>query len=284
MTLRPAELERIRGLAIQIAEGAGAILARRYQKLVQGEVEHKGRTDLVSIADKESEAHVIARLQENFAGHGIVAEESDPQPGRGELTWYIDPLDGTTNYVHGYHAFAVSMGLFQGPDPLVAVVHAPALGETFHAVRGGGAWQGERRLAVSKVDRLIDSLLVTGFACVRDQMTKNNLANFVRLMGESQGVRRVGSAALDMAYVAAGRFEGFWELCLAPWDVAAGALLVREAGGQVTDFLGGHDWLHGRHIVATNRALHETLRRELDPIDLEEIQRGCGPQSREPRA
>ena len=279
MSLKPAELDRIRGIAVQIAESAGAILLRRYQKLQQSEIEHKGRTDLVSVADRESEAHVIARLNENFSGHGIVAEESDPQPGRGQLTWYIDPLDGTTNYVHGYHAFAVSMALYEGPDPLVAVVHGPALGETFHAVRGGGAWLGERRLAVSKAEALIDSLVVTGFACVRDSMAQNNLANFVRLMGETQGVRRVGSAALDLAYVAAGRFEAFWELCLAPWDVAAGALLVKEAGGEVTDFVGGRDWLHGRHIVASNRALHGVLREKLDPIDPAGILRGCGPKA-----
>lgn len=277
MTLKPAELDRIRNLAIQIAEGAGAILTRRFQKLQQSEVEHKGRTDLVSVADRESEAYVITRLKENFAGHGIVAEESDPQPGRGALTWYIDPLDGTTNYVHGYHAFSVSMGLYEGSEPLVAVVHAPALGETFHAVRGGGAWLGDRPLAVSKAERLIDSLVVTGFACIRDDLEKNNLQNFIRLMGETQGVRRVGSAALDLAYVAAGRFEAFWELCLAPWDVAAGALLVKEAGGEVTDFLGGRDWLHGRHIVGTNRAVHTLLRDKLDPIDPEALMRACGP-------
>lgn len=277
MSLKPAELDRIRTIAVQIAQGAGAVLARRFQKLDQSDVEYKGRTDLVSVADRESEAHVIARLHEHFAGHGIVAEESDPHPGRGRLTWYVDPLDGTTNYVHGFHAFAVSMGLYEGPDPVVAVVHAPALGETFHAVRGGGAWVGERRLQVSKAARLIDALLVTGFACVRDDVTRNNLANFVRLMGESQGVRRVGSAALDMAYVAAGRFDAFWELCLAPWDVAAGALLIREAGGEVSDFLGGRDWLHGRHIVASNRALHEVLRGKLDAIDPAELMRACGP-------
>lgn len=280
MTLKPAELERISKIAVQIAESAGAILLRRYQKLQQSEIEHKGRTDLVSVADRESEAHVIARLQEHFTGHGIVAEESDPQPGRGQLTWYIDPLDGTTNYIHGFHAFAVSMGLYEGPDPIVAVVHAPALGETFHAVRGGGAWLGERRLAVSKAERLIDALLVTGFACVRDQITRNNLANFVRLMGETQGVRRVGSAALDMAYVAAGRFDGFWELCLAPWDVAAGALLIKEAGGEVTDVQGGRDWLHGRQIIGTNRALHGALRKLLDEVDPAELMRGCGPEAK----
>lgn len=265
MSLKPAELDRIRGIAIQIAQSAGAILMRRYQKLQQSEIEHKGRTDLVSVADRESEAHVVQRLKENFADHGIVAEESDPRPDR--LTWYIDPLDGTTNYIHGFHAFAVSMALYEGPDPLVAVVHAPALGETFHAVRGGGAWLGERRLAVTKTDQLIDSLLVTGFACVRDSMSKNNLQNFVRLMGHSQGVRRVGSAAIDMAYVAAGRFDAFWELCLAPWDVAAGALLIKEAGGEVTDWFGGRDWLHGRSIVSSNRALHNLLRAQLDPLE-----------------
>jgi myo-inositol-1(or 4)-monophosphatase len=274
---RPAELDRIRRRAITIAEGAGKILERRYQKLQQSEVEHKGRTDLVSVADRESEAHVKAQLTEHFGSHGIVAEESAATKGRSELTWYVDPLDGTTNYVHGFHAFSVSMGLYLGPDPLVAVVHAPALSETFHATLGGGAFLGERPLAVSKVDRLIDSLLVTGFACVRDQLKANNLANFGRLMAETQGVRRIGSAALDMAYVAAGRFDAFWELCLAPWDVAAGALLITEAGGSVTDFEGGRDWLHGRHIISTNRALHEALRAHLDPIDRAEIDALCGP-------
>lgn len=276
---RPAELDRIRRRAIQIAEGAGKILERRYQKLQQADVEHKGRTDLVSVADRESEAYVVAQLSEHFASHGVVAEESAAVKGRTELTWYVDPLDGTTNYVHGFHAFSVSIALYLGPEPLVAVVHGPALGETFHATRGGGAFLGERRLAVSPVGTLLQSLLVTGFACVRDQLKANNLSNFNRLMGETQGVRRIGSAALDMAYVAAGRFEAFWELCLAPWDVAAGALLVQEAGGRVTDFEGGGDWLHGRHIVSTNGRLHEALRARLDPIDHAELDALCGPKT-----
>ena len=277
--MKAAELDRIRSIAVQIAEGAGAVLSRRYQKLAPGEIEHKGRTDLVTAADRESEAHVIARLKEHFASHGIVAEESAPQPGKGQLCWYIDPLDGTTNFAHGFHAFAVSIALYEGPEPLVAVVHAPALGETFHAVQGGGAFVGEKRLSVSTVDTLLQSLLVTGFACVRDQLKANNLSNFNRLMGLTQGVRRVGSAALDMAYVAAGRFEAFWELCLAPWDVAAGALLIKEAGGEVTDFHGGRDWLLGRHIIATNRRIHRLLSEQLDPIDAAEIAAVCGPKS-----
>jgi myo-inositol-1(or 4)-monophosphatase len=177
--------------------------------------------------------------------------------------WFLDPLDGTVNFVHGLPAFAVSLGLWVDGQPAVAVVHAPRLGETFHAVRGGGAFLGSERLAVSDCTRLADAILATGFPYRRNELAPNNLENFAGLFLDVRDLRRVGSAALDLAYTAAGRYDGFWELYLSPHDVAAGALLVREAGGRVADVDGGEDWLRGGHIVAAGPALFETLRARL---------------------
>jgi myo-inositol-1(or 4)-monophosphatase len=259
-----AELERIRDAAVDIALTAGELLGRRFRKLGAADIQFKGARDMVTTADREAQDHVVERLARSFPDHLVVAEE-DAGPGAtrprpaAALTWYVDPLDGTTNFVHGLPDFAVSMGLFRGTTPLVGVVHAPALGETFHAVRGGGAWLGDRRIRVSRVRTLVRSLLTTGFACVRDGLVENNLGNFNRLVTECQGIRRLGSAALDMAYVAAGRFDAFWELALAPWDTAGAAVLVLEAGGRITELDGGGAWLFGKNVLATNGRIHAEL-------------------------
>jgi myo-inositol-1(or 4)-monophosphatase len=264
------ELQLICTKARDFAQAAGQRLLGRFRSLSASDVEFKGVTDLVTVADREAQDVIVTSLAQAFPDHEVVAEESaehgSPLRSDTSLVWYVDPLDGTTNFVHGVPIFGVSMGLYRGSEPLVAVVHAPALGETFHAVRGGGAFVNERRLHVSSVQELIGSLLCTGFACVRSGLTNNNLSNFNRLVLETQGVSRMGSASLDLAYVASGRLEAFWELNLSPWDVAAGALLVREAGGQVTGFGGEHDWLHGKAILATNGRIHKELASRLDPV------------------
>jgi myo-inositol-1(or 4)-monophosphatase len=242
----------------------------RCEALAARDIEHKSAIDMVTVADRESEAHVIRELERGFPGHLIVAEEgggSAPGPGNPRDVWYVDPLDGTTNFVHGFPSFSVSMALYRAGRPVVAVVHAPALSETFHAHAGGGAFSATRKLQVSPVRRLIDALVATGFACVRDGVRPDNLENFSRLTRETQGVRRTGSAALDLAYVAAGRFDAFWEFRLSPWDLAAGALLVRVAGGRVTDVDRGDGWLTGGSIVATNGPLHEPLLARLDRLE-----------------
>jgi myo-inositol-1(or 4)-monophosphatase len=254
-----------RRAALAVAEGAareaGALLLERLGHLAAGEVRSKSAArDLVTEADIESERHLVARLRAAFPAHAIEAEEEVHDEDRDRPRWFLDPLDGTVNFVHRLPAFAVSVALFSPAGPEVAVVHLPRLAETFTAARGAGARLDGEPIRVSDCARLGDAVLATGFPYRRNELANNNLANFNRFFLDVQGLRRMGSAALDLAYVAAGRLDGFWELYLAPHDVAAGALLVREAGGIVTDADGQDGWLRGGHIVAAGPALHEAIR------------------------
>lgn len=264
MSLSPAERERARSVALQAAREAGQLLMGYLGCLDPARIAHKSAArDLVTEADLASERCLVAHLRGAFPEHAIEAEEAVRDARSSAPRWFLDPLDGTVNFVHSLPCFAVSLGLCVDGQPEVAVLHAPRLGETFHAVRGGGAFLGEERLRVSAASVLADSLLATGFPYLRPGPRASNLENFAALLPEVRDLRRMGSAALDLAYVAAGRFDGFWELQLAPHDVAAGALLVREAGGLVTDLDGGEDWLRGGHLVAAGAALHATLRGRL---------------------
>jgi myo-inositol-1(or 4)-monophosphatase len=256
-----AELDFALGLAVDAAHAAGAILMEHFGRLKPADIASKGvRRDLVTAADVASERELVARLRQAFPTHRIEAEEevrdARADDDAAELRWFLDPLDGTINFVHQLPAFAVSMGLMRGARPLVAVVHAPRLDETFAARAGGGATLNGKPIAVSRCDALEDAILATGFPYRRGELPHDNLENFRRFFHSVRGMRRMGSAALDLAYVAAGRFDGFWELHLAPHDVAAGALLVREAGGVVSDADGGENWLRGGHIVAAPAAMH----------------------------
>lgn len=178
----------------------------------------------------------------------------------------MDPLDGTVNFVQGIPIFAVSIGLVEDGQPVLGVVHAPALGQTFWGAPGSGCFEGQRPVSVSVTPMLEDAIVGTGFAYDRNDLADNNLENVERIAGTTRGIRRMGAAAVDLAYVASGRLDGFWELHLSPWDVAGGAALIRAAGGRVTDQRGGEDWLFGRHIVASNGLLHESLRGALKPL------------------
>lgn len=242
-----------------IAREAGDLLLRYYREGGTGRVSFKGEKDVVTAADEESQALLLRRIQEEFPGDRIVAEEEGGKSEGGDAVWYVDPLDGTTNFVHGFPLFSVSIARASRGETRLAVVHVPVLGETFRAVKGEGAFQGGRRLRVSEVERPIRSLVATGFACVRSDRILDGVPIFDRVVHEVQGVRRGGSAAIDLAYTAAGRFDGFWEMNLNAWDVAAGILLVREAGGIVTDFLGGNDMIGRRELVAGNRTIHAYL-------------------------
>lgn len=221
-------------------------------------------------ADRDSERCIVERLSEAFPDHGILAEESG-QVAHGGTTWIVDPLDGTTNFAHGFPHFAVVLALFDGSTGLVGVVHDPIRDETFHAALGGGATlsspRGERALAVSRLSPeardLERSLLATGFAYDRATASKNNIEEFNRLIRRVRGIRRAGSAALDMAYVAAGRLDGYWEYNLSPWDWAAGAVLVREAGGRART-MNGEDWKPGDlEMICGEHALCDRLSRAL---------------------
>jgi len=256
------DLHDVLRVAEDAALAAGELLLERLGRLRAGEIHSKSAArDLVTEADLASERLLVGRLRAAFPEHLIEAEEevADPASATGPR-WFIDPLDGTVNFVHGLPAFAVSLGLFIDQKPAVGVVHLPRLGETFAAVAGGGARLNGAPIRVSATARLDEAVLATGFPYRRHELEHSNLENFGRFFYQVRGLRRMGSAAMDLSYVAAGRLDGFWELHLAPHDVAAGALLVREAGGVVSDADGGDDWLRGGHIVAAGRGLHEAIR------------------------
>ena len=266
------DLDRERALAVALdaAREAGEILLDALGRLDPARIGTKSAArDLVTEADLASERAIVAKLRAAFPDHAIEAEEEVKDREDGAPRWFLDPLDGTVNFVHRLPCFAVSLALYRGGVPEVALVHAPRLLETFHAVRGQGAFllQGSRapeRLAVSKASALGEAILATGFPYRRNELRPNNLENFARLFPKVRDLRRMGSAALDLAYTAAGRFDGFWELYLAPHDVAAGALLVREAGGVVQDLAGGEDWLRGQSLIAAGPGLFEHLLGELE--------------------
>ena len=260
MTLSSAEREGALSVALNAARDAGAVLMDAFGRLAPERIGHKSvERDLVTEADLASERLIVERLRQAFPAHTIESEEEVRDASSSAPRWFLDPLDGTVNFVHGLPAFAVSLALYSELEPEVAVVHAPRLSETFHAVRGGGAFLNRERLRVSRAKRLEETLLATGFPYRRSELVHNNLENFAALFGRVRDLRRVGSASLDLAYVAAGRFDGFWELHLSSHDVAAGALLVREAGGLVTDLDGGEGWLRGGHIAAATPGIHREL-------------------------
>lgn len=253
--------------AEEFAREAGEILMGHFGQLRPDRIRSKSaRRDLVTEADVASERLLVQRLRAKYPDHAIEAEEEVQDGGaeQGGLRWFLDPLDGTTNFVHQLPAFAVSMGLFEDDQPVVAVVHAPRLGETFVAHAGGGARLNGVPIRVSETTEMIDAILATGFPYRRGELPNNNLANFNEMFLSVRGLRRMGSAAIDLAYCAAGRLDAYWELHLSPHDVAAGALLVREAGGQVTDLDGGQNWLRGGHIAAGPRELHAELCERLE--------------------
>ncbi|MBM3270311.1 MAG: inositol monophosphatase [Candidatus Sericytochromatia bacterium] len=246
--------------AIAMCEEAGAIHARYlHQEQV---ISEKGVGDLVTEVDRRAEAAIIERLRALFPDHAILAEESGRHAAGEDYIWYVDPLDGTTNYAHGFPAFCVSIALLHRGRVEVAAVHAVALGELFTAARGEGAWRNGRPIRVSRVPDIARSLVATGFSpSVRED--GHNIAEFVAFLHRAQAVRRPGSAALDLAFVACGRLDGFWEYRLAPWDVAAGSLLVTEAGGVVTQIDGTAFDPAGRAILASNGLVHEEMRQVL---------------------
>ncbi len=254
-------------VAVELAERSGAVLLDWSEKLQASDVGYKDvERDLVTKADLASEALILDGLREAFPGEAVLAEESGEHEGTTAdgPRWCVDPLDGTVNFVHGLPMYAVSIArLDEDGLPELGVVHLPRLGETFHGFRGGGAWLDDRRLQVSAVTTTEDAVLATGFPYRRHLLADNNLANFDRMFLKQRGVRRMGSAAIDLAYVAAGRLGAYWELHLSPWDVAGGALLVQEAGGVVDTFRGGGDWMFGRNLLAGPATLVEDLRRKL---------------------
>jgi myo-inositol-1(or 4)-monophosphatase len=223
------------------------------------EVSHKGEVNLVTEVDLAAEELIVSRVWSAFPGHAILAEENHSATKSGSHTWIIDPLDGTTNYAHGFPVFAVSIGLEIDGDLACGAVYNPVLDEMFTARRGRGASCNGQPIRVSSTGRLDASLLATGFPYDIRTSEDNNLDNFREFALRAQAVRRAGAAALDFCYVAAGRLDGFWEPKLSPWDCAAGYLLVREAGGKVTNYRGEEGSIYERECIASNGLIHEEL-------------------------
>ena len=251
------DLERIKGVALEAAEGAGRLLKENLGRA--NAVEFKGEIDLVTEMDRKAEELIVGRLSSAFPDHSIIAEEREGVEKASPYRWIVDPLDGTTNYAHGYPVFCVSIAFEAEGDLVFGVVYNPVLEETFLAERGGGATLNGRPIHVSGTERLERSLLATGFPYDIRRTRDNNLNHFCSFAIKAQAIRRAGSAALDLCYVACGRFDGYWELRLKPWDVAAGSLMVREAGGMVTTFDGGPFDIYSTNIVASNGKIHSEM-------------------------
>jgi myo-inositol-1(or 4)-monophosphatase len=236
---------------------AGAIQRQRYGTDV--EIEHKGSIDLVTEVDKACEATIVDAIRSRYPAHDIVAEESHFERRGSEYVWFVDPLDGTTNFAHGYPCFAASVAVARRGEVVAGAVYDAMREDLFTGERGAGAWHNGHRLRVSSASRLIDSLLITGFPYDIHTDTPTKLRRFVHIMGCARAIRRDGAAAIDLCYVAAGRADGFWEDALKPWDMLAGALMIEEAGGRVTRYDGSPLGLGPDEIAATNGALHGDL-------------------------
>jgi len=250
-------------IAVRAARSAGRVLLRYFERADTLTVSRKGLNDYVSEVDRAAEQAIIAELRGKFPHHAILAEESGHHQGNEEFQWLIDPLDGTTNYLHGFPHFSVSIALRYRGQLEHAVVYDPLHEELFTATRGSGAQLNDRRIRVSKLPGLDDALLGTGFPYHDHRSATPYLRILEALLAKTAGIRRPGSAALDFAYVAAGRVDGFWELGLAPWDMAAGALLVREAGGTVTDLAGGDRFLETGNVAAAGIKVHAAMLKEI---------------------
>lgn len=239
----------------QLVAEVGQFLRKHIQEVQQQDIEVKSRNSLVSYVDKEAEKRLVAGLQVVLPGSVFLTEEETIAAQSGTWRWIIDPLDGTTNYLHGLPCYAISVALQQNERTVIGVVHEVAQDEQFYACRGQGAHCNGEAIQVSNTPSLADSLLATGFPYYDFSRMDEYLALFRELITTTRGIRRFGSAAVDLAYVACGRFDGFYEHSLHPWDVAAGAFLVQEAGGRVADFSGGDNYLYGKEMVAASQAL-----------------------------
>ncbi len=244
-------------VAVEAALAAGRIQQERADNI--GEIQYKGEINLVTEVDLLCEKEIIGRIQKAFPGHAFLAEESGATEGDADHLWVIDPLDGTVNYAHGYPCYCVSIGYQRKGEVVVGVVYNPCLDELFVAERGQGATLNGQPIAVSTTTELKQSLLATGFAYDINESTDNNLDHFQNFIKACQAIRRPGSAAMDLCYTAMGRFEGFWELKLHPWDYAAGWLMIEEAGGTVTRFDGSPFQMGDRSILASNGHIHPAM-------------------------
>ncbi len=250
-------MEDYRTFAVDIARESGILLKKKLNGIRK--IDFKGEIDIVTDADRMSEDMILSAIRNRFPDHDVMSEESAATETGSAFRWIIDPLDGTTNYAHGYPVFCVSIALEWKGDVILGVVYNPMLDEMFVAEKRRGAYLNGSRLSVSRTSVLSHGLLATGFPYDIRNDRNNNINYFNEMARKVRAIRRAGSAALDLAYVAAGRFDGFWELKLMPWDTAAGCLLVREAGGGVTDLFGAPHDLSSPHVLASNGTLHQAM-------------------------
>ncbi|HXA03058.1 MAG TPA: inositol monophosphatase family protein, partial [Cytophagaceae bacterium] len=247
------ELERICGEVIIVARIAGDFIQQESKKFTLDNIEHKSAKELVSYVDKEAEKLIVKKLKIILPEAGFITEEGTEGENSKSLTWIIDPLDGTTNFLHKLPTYSVCIALMLDGNLLVGVVNDPNLGECFYAWKGGGAYCNNKKIKVSEISTLENSLIAIGFPYSLLDRTEQYFQIFSHLIGKTHGVRRLGSAAIDLCYVACGRFEAYFEYNLHIWDIAAGILIVQEAGGKICDYKGGNNYLYGAELLATGR-------------------------------
>ncbi len=247
--------------AVKASLGAGKILRDNFRGKLK--ISEKKNAGLVTNIDIAAQDKAVGILRKAFPDFGFLTEEADPEASKGLGRWIIDPLDGTTNYVHGFPMFCVSIAAEWNGEMIVGVIYHPILKDIYTTIRGKGAFLNGKRIRVSKTQRLSESLMTTGFNYHKGESLKVEMRAFQKVSETVRAVRRPGSAALDLAYTACGVFDGFWEKDLSPWDIAAGSLLVTEAGGKITDFRGAQCQLDGKEILASNSLLHDDLIREI---------------------
>jgi myo-inositol-1(or 4)-monophosphatase len=243
--------------AIKAAREAGSLLTE--MQAAPFTIEKKGEVNLVTDADRGAEALIRRIILEKFPGHDFMGEEGTASNQKSRYLWVVDPLDGTTNYAHHFPVWCVSICLLENRNPIAGCVYNPNLNECFTAERGNGAYLNDKRIEVSKTATLLESLLTTGFPYDIRESPNNNLNEFSFFTVHAQAIRRAGSAALDLAYVASGRFDGYWEFKLSPWDIAAGSLLVEEAGGMLTNWRGAQFDIFKGEVVASNGLIHDEM-------------------------
>ncbi len=243
---------------IEIAREVGIYIKMQESQLKQKDIETKSLNSLVSYVDKTAEKKIIAALKELLPESGFIAEEGTDETKGEKYHWIIDPLDGTTNFIHGIPMYSVSIALQENDQIVLGVVFEVSRDECFYAWKGGLAYMNTEEISVSKTKSIKDSLVATGFPYYDFKRQDGYFESLKHFANNSRGIRRMGSAAIDLVYVACGRFDLFYEYSLHPWDVAAGAFIVTQAGGKITDFQGGNNWLHGKEIIASNETLHSS--------------------------
>jgi myo-inositol-1(or 4)-monophosphatase len=256
-----AELEYICAKVVELAKAAGAFVKKEGEHFDIKKIEYKGAKDMVSYVDKESEQILVKGLSKILPEAGFITEEGTVERKTNHaVLWVIDPLDGTTNFLHGLPTYSISIALLQGDEVILGVVYEPNLNECFYAWKNGGAFCNNKKINVSPIKELNQSLVATGFPYSLLDNGKKYLKILGKFVDTTHGLRRLGSAAVDLCYVACGRFEGYYEFNLQIWDIAAGLLIVKEAGGTVTDYSGGNDYLYGKELLAAGGVHNEMLK------------------------